>query len=68
MKTCRSALILLLILLPPMLWGQEDARWTMAFWNRPRASGLSQDIQDDSGNGESGAGGNGGGGERPGAE
>ena len=33
MKTCRSALILLLILLPPMLWGQEDARWTMAFWN-----------------------------------
>lgn len=33
MKTCRSALILLLFLLPSMIWGQEDARWTIAFWN-----------------------------------
>lgn len=33
MKTCRSVFTILLFLLPPMLWGQEDARWTIAFWN-----------------------------------
>ena len=33
MKTCRSVFTILLFLLPSMLWGQEDARWTIAFWN-----------------------------------
>ena len=33
MKTCRSVFTILLILLPSMIWGQEDACWTIAFWN-----------------------------------
>lgn len=33
MKTCRSVFTILLFLLPSMIWGQEDARWTIAFWN-----------------------------------